>query len=110
MRRATCEDVLRSAFSEVAAFDITVDALAVSRLVRLVQVDEIPVGALRERLLERHGDKTWAALLSCPWCLSIHAAAGVAVARHLFPRAWPILARVLAASEVTGHLAHLAER
>lgn len=90
--------------------DVAVDALAVSRIVRLVQQDEIPVGALRERLIDRYGDHTWTALLSCAWCGSVWVSAGVVLARHLFPRAWPVAARLLVGSEVAGHLAHLADR
>lgn len=91
----------------ITATDVVVDALAVARIVRLIQVDEIPVGALRERVLDRHGDKLWAELLRCPWCLSVHVGAAVVLARHLFPRAWPWAARALASSAVAGHLAEL---
>lgn len=92
------------------AVDAATDALAVSRLVRLAQQDEIPVGNLRERLIDRYGDQTWTGLLVCPYCLSVWVGAGVVLARYLFPRAWPWIARVLALSEATGHLHHLADR
>jgi hypothetical protein len=92
-----------------SALEFAVDALAVSRIVRLIQVDEIPVGAVREKILDEHGDKTAADLLTCPWCLSVWVSAGVAIARLCWPRAWSWVARGLAASAVTGHLAHLGD-
>jgi hypothetical protein len=93
------------------AVDTTVDALAVSRLVRLWQVDEVwPMPELRDAFLRRAGDTRWADLASCPWCASVWIGVAVAAARRVFPRAWPVLARVLAASETAGHLAHLADR
>lgn len=88
--------------------DLVVDALAVARIVRLLQVDEIPVGKLRETMLDRHGEHLWTELLRCPWCASIWVAAGVVVARAAAPRPWSFLARVLAGSQVTGHLAEMA--
>jgi hypothetical protein len=93
-----------------SALEVAVDALAVSRIVRLIQVDEIPVGAAREKILDKHGHKTAADLLTCAWCASIWVSAGVAIARLCWPRAWPYLSRALAASAVAGHLAHLENR
>ena len=93
-----------------SALEVAVDALAVSRIVRLIQVDEIPVGAVREKILDKHGDKLASQLLVCPWCASIWVSAGVAIARLCWPRAWPILSRILAGSAVAGHLSHLENR
>ncbi len=91
--------------------DVAVDTLAVSRLTRLWQHDEVwPMPEARAAFLARVGDSRWADLESCPWCASVWIAAGVVLARHLFPRTWTVLARVLAGSEVAGHLAQLADR
>jgi hypothetical protein len=76
-----------------SATEVVVDALAVHRVTRLVQDDDIPIGALREQLLDRYGDRKWTELLTCPWCLSMWVAAGVVLARHRWPRAWPWIAR-----------------
>lgn len=44
--------------------------LAVHRLTRLVQDDEVwPMPELREAYLRRVGETRWADLASCPWCL-----------------------------------------
>lgn len=92
------------------ATETAVDALAVARLTRLVQDDEVwPMPELREAFLAKVGDSRWADLESCPWCLSIHMAGLVAVLRWRFPRAWSVAARVLAGSQVTGTLAGLDE-
>jgi hypothetical protein len=91
---------------EHTATEMLVDALAVHRLTRLVQDDEVwPMPELREAYLRRVGDSRWADLASCPWCLSMWFAAAVVLARHRWPRAWPWIARVLASSAVAGHLA-----
>jgi hypothetical protein len=92
-----------------SALEVAVDMLAVSRIVRLIQVDEIPVGALREKILDKHGDKLWTEVLRCPWCLSMWVAIGVSAARLAWPKAWPWMARCLAGSAVAGHLAHLGD-
>jgi hypothetical protein len=92
-------------------FETVVDALAVHRLTALLQDDEVwPMPELREAFLRRAGDSRWADLESCPWCASMWLGAGVVVARWLFPRAWPVVARVLASSAVAGHLARVAGR
>lgn len=91
--------------------EVVVDAVAVHRLTHLLQRDEVwPVRELRERFEAWAGESRWADLSTCPWCLSMHVAAVVAVARRVFPRAWPVVARVLVSSAVAGHLAHLADR
>jgi hypothetical protein len=89
------------------ATDLVVDALAVARIVRLVQVDEIPLGDVREILLNLGGEAKWTELFRCVWCGSIWVGFGVVLARHLFPRTWPWIARALASSAVAGHLAEL---
>lgn len=89
------------------ATETVVDMLATARIVRLVQEDEMPVGAAREWVLDVFGDAKVTTLLVCPWCLGPWVAAGVAVARHRWPRGWPVLSRVLAGSQVAGHLAQL---
>lgn len=84
--------------------ELAVDALAVARLTRLLQHDEVwPVREAREAFERWAGDTRWADLTSCPWCLSVHLGVLVAAARRLFPRAWPYAAKVLAASAVTGY-------
>ena len=89
------------------ATETAVDALAVARLTRLVQDDDVPFGPTREWVLDVFGEAKPAELLTCPWCLSIHMAGLVALLRWRFPRAWPIAARILAGSQVTGTLASL---
>jgi hypothetical protein len=91
-----------------SATETVVDALAVHRLTRLVQDDEVwPMPELREAYLRRVGESRWADLASCPWCLSWWIAVLVVVVRHRWPRAWPWIARALAGSAVAGHLAQL---
>ncbi len=90
------------------ATETVVDALAVARLTKLLQEDQVyPMPEIRDALMARWSDRRWADLIDCPWCLSVHLAAGVALARWKFPRAWPVLARILAGSQVTGTLAEL---
>lgn len=83
--------------------DVVVDALAVYRLTRLVQEDTLTEPA-REAVALVLGESRWSELLHCPWCLSVWLAGGVVLARRVFPRAWPAVARVLAYSAVTGLL------
>jgi hypothetical protein len=89
------------------AVEVAVDALAVHRLTRLVQDDDVPFGPARELLLDLGRDRKATELLTCPWCLSMWIAAAVVLARRRWPRAWPWIARALAGSAVAGHLAHL---
>lgn len=89
-----------------SATDLIVDALAVARLTHLAQQDEVwPMREAREAYTRRTEGSRWQDLAHCAWCGSIWFAALVALLRWRFPRAWPILARVLAASQVTGVLA-----
>lgn len=82
---------------------LAVDALAVHRLVRLVQDDSL-LDRPREWMLRRWSAQMMAELLTCPWCLSIWVAAGVVGARAVCPLGWGVLARVLALSTAAGKL------
>lgn len=112
--------------------DTVVDALSVHRLARLVASDLISAptrdAIIRSRYAARgdHEARTlvptaevdWtrraledgpdapklAQLIVCKWCSSAWLAVGVVVARRLFPRAWPPVARALAFSSVAGLL------
>jgi hypothetical protein len=98
--------------------DLLVDALATYRLTRLATADVISE-PVRKAVLRRVGaepppgseDPTaqevveslkdpprLATLVTCRWCAGIWIAAGVAGARHAFPRAWAPAARGLALS------------
>lgn len=94
----------------VTAVDVAVDCLAVARLTRLLQDDEIPVGAAREWALDVFAGTKIETLLTCPWCSSVWFGFFAVWARHRYPRAWSLLARALAASQVTGQLAELGDR
>lgn len=90
------------------ATEAVVDALAVHRLTKMWQHDEVwPMPELRAAFLHKAGDTRWADLESCPYCASVWIGAAVLILRHRFPRAWPLAARVLASSAVAGHLAEL---
>ena len=82
---------------------LLVDALAVFRLTKLVNDDEI-LGDVRDKLLERfHPEDTKIGyLITCPWCVSIYAGGAVALARELAPRTWNVAASALAFSALTG--------
>ena len=102
---------------------LVVDALAVARLTRLVTTDRI-TRPLRRRAVaaayapaplpdgwEDLGPTTvtddpdapkTAYLLSCDWCASFHCAALVLVLRATIPGVWDPIARILAASQLTG--------
>jgi hypothetical protein len=92
---------------------LTVGALAVHRLTRLATEDEI-TRPLRERLTRwAAGDAYRAArprvgyLLTCPWCMSIYAAAGWAALTIAAPAVTTPAGAVLAWSSVSGLLASL---
>lgn len=88
--------------------EVVLDAIAVYRLVRLLQQDTLPpLPAVREKLMDRYGAHPLSELIDCPWCLSIWVGAGAVVARRFTPRLWGALARVLASSAVTGLLSAL---
>lgn len=85
-----------------------VDALAVARLVHLLQQDEVwPVREARDWYLERTGTSRWSMLAECPSCLSVWVAAAVGVARAAVPRPWSWIACALAASYVTAKLENM---
>jgi hypothetical protein len=105
---------------------LVVDALAVARLTRLVTRDRITkrvrrpaVAAAYTTAGQTFPGPTWdlfetavvtddpdapdlAYLLSCDWCSSVWVAALVVAARALVPGVWDPIARILAASQVTG--------
>lgn len=91
---------------------LTVDALAVYRLSRLVTRDSLPlVKRPREALVRRgqrgHSLTWWAELVTCPWCVSMYLAPIVLGARAYAEVAWSPLALVLAGSAVAGLLSEL---
>lgn len=89
---------------------LLVDFLAVYRLTRLLQLDDIleaPRDELR-RALRRHAKLL--ELTTCPWCLSVWIAFGVVVLRRVRPRFWDPIATALAASAVAGVVTTWAER
>jgi hypothetical protein len=90
----------------VTSTDLLVDALAVFRLTKLVNDDEI-FADVRDKLLDRfHPEDTKIGyLITCPWCVSIYAGAAAALARELAPRQWDVVARMLAFSAATGMVA-----
>lgn len=91
-----------------SATEAAIDALAVARLTRLLQEDDVwPVLELRRWWLGQVGDSRWGDLALCPWCLGLHVAVLVVLARRAWPNGWPWVARALAGSAVAGHLAQL---
>jgi len=93
-----------------AATEAVIDAIAVARLTRLVQEDDVwPMPEVRSWWMAKAGGSRFADLIHCPWCLSTWVAVLVVVLRIKYPRAWPWIARVLVGSAAAGHLAHLAE-
>lgn len=91
--------------------DDLVDALAVYRLTKLVNDDEITAD-IRDKLLERfHPEDTKIGyLITCPWCVSIYMGAAVALAREVAPRPWRVASRALAFSAVAGLTSLLTEK
>lgn len=87
------------------ATETVVDFLAVARLTRLVQEDEVPFGPARELVLDLYPDAKATELLRCPHCLSIWMGAFVVLARHRWPHTWPLIARALASSTVAAAVA-----
>jgi hypothetical protein len=85
-----------------------VDALAVYRLVRLVQQDTITEKP-RAALMRRFGAHKWSTILDCPWCASPYVAVLVIAARWVCPHIWDPAARILAFSAVTGVLSEAVE-
>lgn len=88
--------------------DAAVDALAVARLTHLLQEDDVyPILEVRSAFLDKAGESRIGDLARCGWCLSMWLGPLVLLARHRFPRAWPLVARVLAFSYITGKLESL---
>jgi hypothetical protein len=89
--------------------DDVLDAIAVWRIVRLIQRDSITADP-REKLINRYGHMTWTELLSCPWCAGIWVGAGVVLARAAAPRLWGMIARGLAFSAGAGVITGLVDK
>lgn len=116
--------------------DLVLDALAVSRITRLITHDRI--GAhLRKPIIKAaygwsnnvqgwtdaevaYSAQEWdqvvhdddeppelAAFIVCPWCVGQWVAFGVVLARWAFPRKWEPLGRALAFSQIAGFVADL---
>jgi hypothetical protein len=76
------------------------DALTVARIVRFIQQDtliEVPREWLQGWLVS-HSQWKAMELLSCPWCLSVHVAAGWTALRLLAPRIAAPVGTALASS------------
>lgn len=85
------------------AVDIAVDSLAVYRIVRLLQRDDVPpMPKIRQAADDRLARTPYHELVTCPWCLSPYVGVLVALARIASPRVWAVLAFVLASSAITG--------
>ena len=92
------------------AIETAIDAVAVARLVRLIQQDDIwPIMEVRQAFLAKTGKSRVSDLATCPYCLGAWMGALAVVLRIRFPRGWPWIARALAGSEVAGHLAPISE-
>lgn len=91
----------------MTSHEFLIDALATYRLTRLVYQDEI-TAPMRAKAFEQIkklptplADKL-AYLLTCPWCVSIYAAAVLIVLRKTHPELAALLTAVLASSAVAG--------
>lgn len=82
---------------------------AVYRIVRLIQTDTI-FETQREQLIVKYGHLKIIELLTCPWCLSVHVGAAVALVRAAAPRIWGIAAAGLASSAGASVITSLVER
>lgn len=80
--------------------DFVLTALATHRVTRLVIEDEITAD-IREKIFEKDIGKL-SYFITCPWCVSIWAAAGLTAVDLVSPKAGKVLKTVLAASSVTG--------
>lgn len=82
------------------------DTLATFRITRLV-VDDRITQPLRERVWQQHPPEQGGVgfLISCPYCTSVWAAAGVVAMRRVIPRAWSPVAELLAIAAVAGEAA-----
>lgn len=66
-----------------------------------------PLQPLRREATKWLENTKWNRLLDCPWCVSFWVAGGALAFRKLFPGTWPVLASMLAASQVAGTLIEL---
>lgn len=85
--------------------ELVQDALAVSRLVRLVTEDRL-TEAPRAAVSARGGLLGY--MVTCPHCVSVWAAVAAVTARRVAPGVWEPLSRVLAFSAVAGLIAERA--
>lgn len=83
--------------------DLAVGALAVHRLTRLVTTDEVTAPA-RDRITEAAPEGRTAYFVTCPWCVSVWAAAGWLALTAAAPRLTRPLGVVLAWSSAAGLL------
>lgn len=83
--------------------DLAVGALAVHRLTRLVTTDEV-TAPVRDRITEAAPEGRAAYFVTCPWCVSVWAAAGWLALSAAAPRLARPLGAVLAWSSATGLL------
>lgn len=92
--------------------ELLVDAGAAYRLTRLVTGDTIT-----ERLRDRvdaavPAGTEWhetphgylAELVTCPWCVSVYAAAGVVFMRRRFPKLWQPIAEALTLAAIAANV------
>jgi hypothetical protein len=82
---------------------LTLDALAVARLTRLLVMDSITRPA-RDWIV-KGGRPMLIEFSTCPWCVSPYLAAGVVVLQRLAPTICLYVTAVLAFSAVAGFLA-----
>lgn len=78
------------------------NALAVHRLIHLVIDDKISE-PIRNWIYSKFGQPhlTWTYLFTCPWCVSIWAAAFMVALFFWFPYVWLIFSSILALSSVS---------
>jgi hypothetical protein len=90
----------------VSEISFLIDGLAVFRVTKLVNDDEI-FADVRDKLLDRFPPESTKLgyLITCPWCVSIYTGFAAALARELAPRTWNVVASALAFSAATGLVA-----
>lgn len=94
------------------ALDSVTEVLAVARIVRLVQTDSITEKPRKASLdwLYAHKRYKLMELLDCPWCASVHVAAGLLVLRAAAPRLHAVLVRIMAGSYAASLVIELTSR
>lgn len=82
---------------------LPIEFVAVYRATKLIIDDEI-FADIREKIWDKYPPETTKIgyLLTCPWCASIWAAAGLYALKKLSPASAAYVSTVLAASAVTG--------